>query len=484
MLRFVAGLVLLAGLVTLAAADPQPAPPSPPPPTVKLPVRSTVPAGRALAHPLLPDELDRTTGNAAPLWMRAGNAARTSGHKWTDEQYKWSSTEEMPLGKLPQKQVRELIAAHAAVFRLADQAARKDRCEWDLPPLTVQTLNDLPLDDVQSFRAMTNLLSIKIRLHLTEGDLPAALQTLQTGFALARDVGQRPTLIDSLVAMALTSIMLGRLEEYMAAPGAPNLYWSLTTLPEPFIELRRSIEHEMRTLHRSFPELRRLGQGTVNSAQAQSLVEELLRLVEMSLDARGNLAAKPSTWGAKLGIATMTAKYYPEAKKALIAGGRKAADVEAMPAVQVVAVFLIEDWDREADETRKWFSLPPWQARVGLEQQAKRLKEASARGQGNVLFALLQPATVKVLEAHTRVQRHVASLRVVEAIRLYAAAHEGKLPASLADVTEAPLPVNPDTGKGFGDYYKLSGDKAVLDVAPSPGHPVILGRRFELTRVR
>ena len=40
---------------------------------------------------------------------------------------------------------------------------------------------------------------------------------------------------------------------------------------------------------------------------------------------------------------------------------------------------------------------------------------------------------------------------------------DGKLPASLDDVTEVPIPVNPFTGKAFG--YRLEGDTAVLEAA-------------------
>ena len=41
-------------------------------------------------------------------------------------------------------------------------------------------------------------------------------------------------------------------------------------------------------------------------------------------------------------------------------------------------------------------------------------------------------------------------MRHVEALRLYAAGHDGKLPAKLSDIS-VPLPVDPVTGKPF-DY--------------------------------
>ena len=44
---------------------------------------------------------------------------------------------------------------------------------------------------------------------------------------------------------------------------------------------------------------------------------------------------------------------------------------------------------------------------------------------------------------------------------MYAAAHDGKLPATLDDIEEVPIPLNPMTGKPFP--YHLEGKTAVLD---------------------
>jgi hypothetical protein len=52
------------------------------------------------------------------------------------------------------------------------------------------------------------------------------------------------------------------------------------------------------------------------------------------------------------------------------------------------------------------------------------------------------------------------SLRLIEAIRLYAYSHDGKLPGGLDDIKEVPIPSNPMTGKPFP--YHLEGDTAVL----------------------
>jgi len=92
------------------------------------------------------------------------------------------------------------------------------------------------------------------------------------------------------------------------------------------------------------------------------------------------------------------------------------------------------------------------------------------------------PAIGKVSAATAFLDRQIAALRCVEAIRLYAAAHDGKLPATLADIKEVPIPDDPMTGKPFD--YKPEGDKAILSGSAPPGLGNNYGLRFELTIAR
>jgi hypothetical protein len=65
-----------------------------------------------------------------------------------------------------------------------------------------------------------------------------------------------------------------------------------------------------------------------------------------------------------------------------------------------------------------------------------------------------------------RHEQRFALLRHVEALRLYAAEHERKLPANLSDVT-APLPDDPFTGKPI--RYEVAGNTAHLRGTPPSG---------------
>jgi hypothetical protein len=474
-------LLLLGGLALLAPVYGQDQPPGgqPPTPVIKLAVTLGARQPRALRYPLLPPLVDQTPGNAATLWRRAGHAASTNKRKLTDKEYNWGSATETPLKDLPRKEVRALLDDYAATFRSADQAARRDRCDWDLPPITIQTLGDLALEEVQACRNIANLLNLRCRLEIAERRFDDAIHTLQTGFALARHVGEADVLIHHLVGVAIASIMIGRVEELIQTPGAPNLYWSLTVLPQPFLNLRRTMYYELDTIYRSFPSLRELAKRPVTKERADALIDEIfVSMCKVS-------GETPADWQKKLALATMTTKTYPDARRYLLDQGRTPAEVEALPVMQAVVLYYVDQYDRQRDDILKWASLPYWQGHAGLEQLEKESRAADAAGPAfrNVPIGLLMPAVTKVYQAHMRLERFFAILRCAEAIRLYAATHQGKPPAKLTDITEVPLPIDPYKGKGFEGFYQVQGGTAVLEVPAAAGMPATIGRRFELASV-
>jgi hypothetical protein len=63
----------------------------------------------------------------------------------------------------------------------------------------------------------------------------------------------------------------------------------------------------------------------------------------------------------------------------------------------------------------------------------------------------------------THVDRCLAAQQVVESIRAYAAAHDGKAPASLEELKDLPVPLDPSTDKPFA--YEAQGDRFILSAA-------------------
>ena len=262
----------------------------------------------------------------------------------------------------------------------------------------------------------------------------------------------------------------------MQVPGSSNLFWALTDLPAPLVNTAHAMHTELTTLYRSFPALREV----LNRSDKGALsVEETNRIVaELYKDWGAYIGQKVPDWQRKLGAAALILKEYPAAKKYLREQGRTAEQVEAMPAAQVVLLYFVEQYDEIKDDFLKWMNVPPWQARAGLMEAEKEVRALGPNG--NPIIALMMPAVEKVYEARTRIERTADYLRCAEALRFYAATHDGKPPAKLEDV-KLPLPLDPNTGESFGKFYKVDKDGVgVFEIPPPPNMPPSLGRRFLL----
>ena len=99
-------------------------------------------------------------------------------------------------------------------------------------------------------------------------------------------------------------------------------------------------------------------------------------------------------------------------------------------------------------------------------QRAVAGADQSVRRQRQDLFADFLPHVIQARRAQARLEQRLALLRHVEALRLFAAEHDGKLPEKLSDVA-VPLPADPFTGKPFD--YKLEGTTAQLRGRPPRG---------------
>jgi hypothetical protein len=98
--------------------------------------------------------------------------------------------------------------------------------------------------------------------------------------------------------------------------------------------------------------------------------------------------------------------------------------------------------------------------------------DAVMSGQGGVpIAALLLPSLENVLRTEVRMTREYAALQAIEALRMHAAASDGKLPASLSVVTIVPVPKDPASGQPFLYKYDADSGEATLDVPPMSGWP-------------
>ena len=129
------------------------------------------------------------------------------------------------------------------------------------------------------------------------------------------------------------------------------------------------------------------------------------------------------------------------------------------------------------DDLFKWAAVPAAQRSAGIERAERRLQHYAQqeRDFATAGFTSLLPALGAMLAASERVDRQIALLRVVEAIRLYAHAHAGQLPESLERISGVPIPTDSMTGTAF--HYRLDRGKAVLETPYVPNNQHN-GRRY------
>jgi len=447
-------LILVLGTAPVAAR----AETAKPIPLTLAPAAAPVPA---LKYLLLPELSEQTPGNAVQLYYRAFSPEWWTNVRKREVMEKVDKVSETPIAELKNSDLKWLLNYQA--LREVDRAARRAYCDWELTDRLKEDGIKLLIPDVQAMRDFAKFLAARARLEMAEGRLDKALDTLRTGFALARHVGDSVTLIQALVGNAVGAVMLTQLEELLRQPGSPNLYWALTDLPRPFIDLHKPLQGEKLWLFGTFPELREVDNPHLSPQQLERLQAIAAGLAKEQFDS----ANPPPDALTRLAVIGWVAKAYPAAKQALIATGRKPEEVEALPAVQVVLIESVRDFERRRDDMFKWTALPYTEARPGLMRVDRELKEARARRNGLSLAQLLLPAALKVVDATAKLDRRIAALRCVEAVRLHAAAHDGKPPASLADVKDVPIPTDPMTGKGFD--YKVNGDTFTLSAGPPVG---------------
>jgi hypothetical protein len=446
--RFMMLAMLMPMALPVQAQQPEPAP-------KKLTLKAATAPVPALKYRLLPEIRDLQPGNAAMSYLRAINpewySSATRGAKWeTIDDLLDMPFADFKLAKKPG------VPAPMSLHEV-DRGARREYCDWEmLPRLRREGFSTL-VPDLQYMRQLGRLLSFRARTELAKGEFEKAAFTAQTIFALSRHVGESPTLISALVGLAIGQIALDGVEDFIQQPDAPNLYWALTGLPRPFIDIRTGLGGEKVGFEKDFPEIKKLEKGPLTA-------DELKRLANFCADETtlyGNLP-EPS-FAKKLELVGRVTQQYPAARKYLIEQGRKAEEVDALPMVQVVLAHNYQQFRRLQDDMEKWLAVPFWEGHKGRQQSEA---DIFANQSSAYPFVKLLPALARIHQATARLDRRIAALRCIEALRLHVK-ETGKLPASLSEVTLVPIPIDPFTGKQF--QYTVRGDEVTLFGPPPPG---------------
>jgi hypothetical protein len=268
-----------------------------------------------------------------------------------------------------------------------------------------------------------------------------------------------------------------QLKELIQQPDCPNLYWALTVLPNPLVDLRPAMEMEGDGVLFFIPSLREVRGAKRSEPEWNALLAKVLSEVQnmAGVVKLGDKENQPPPWFKGLQVAAALATGHEQYQAQLRAAGYTNEQIDAMCGAQLILTATVETYDRVRDDNFKWFSVPYAQAQDGMQMAIKELGPNQA---AIPLVQLLLPAARAARAAVGRIDRNIAALRCVEAIRLYAATHNGQLPAQLSDIKEVPIPENPLTGEPFA--YKLEDGHAVLE-SPPVGTTASTALRWELS---
>ena len=237
---------LLGAVPSARGDDPPPLPP------LKLTIYPSAAAWPSLKYQLLPEFNTRIRGNAAVYYgkVTAESFGFFGNRELLDKIDDWR---EAPLEAL---QNDEAAITWSGVLTKLATAAHCESCDWQLP-VHEEDYYQILLPEVQQTRQFARILATTARIHIARGEFDDALRTLQSGFALVRNVAEGETIINGLVSIAINGMLYEQLTTFVQQPNAPNLYWALTMLPRPIVSLRKGVEAEIYAFGSSFPEVSR-----------------------------------------------------------------------------------------------------------------------------------------------------------------------------------------------------------------------------------
>jgi hypothetical protein len=278
-----------------------------------------------------------------------------------------------------------------------------------------------------------------------------------------------------MVAGAIDELALRQVQELIAQDGSPNLYWALGDLPSPLLDFRSATRMDRAGAFFTIPQLKKAREGKLNAREWR---DALATMSDVRGDT-GGLHAYGVSRPDPFMLALLSVKQYPLARQYLLDRKVPLNELESMEAARAIGLYQFGQFEQWTQEVDKGLTLPYWQG-IGIIDTAERRAREATRNDPWSLVGVFGPVVKQTYTTVVAGERHVALWRSVEAVRAYAAAHDGHPPARLEDLTDTPAPLDPMTGRPFG--YEVRADRVTIE-APviEIAAPVPTGVRVVLT---
>jgi hypothetical protein len=394
-----------------------------------------------LKYQLLPQLDEQKPGNAAQNYLKC----------FMEQHYFFFSKQavidrdryqSMPLAELARA---KLDGYGGGPLTQADWAARMEGLDW-------QSLGSIQSGGIEAqpgelgpIQVLAKALHVRFRSEVARRDFDNAVRTAKTMFALSRHLGEHPTEVANLVGLWAAHLSLSAIGEMVQQPKCPNLYWALTDLPSPLVDLRRGVQGERTRIAAELKLIR--DDEPMSDSELESLVSRFSGVINFAREQAGQ---PPRAVRTAFNASAKDDETVRAARRRLVQAGGKEEKVGKYPSLQVILLDQKQRYEIERDERLKLLAVPVWQSECSTA--GAKLAGGASSPLGDLL-----PNIDKLRAEQAELERQLALLRHVEAIRMYAALHDGRPPARAADLS-VPLPADPVSGKPF--TYRLEASTA------------------------
>ncbi|MHC4228268.1 MAG: hypothetical protein ACYSW0_12655, partial [Planctomycetota bacterium] len=221
---------------------------------------------------LLPSAGKLTDADAVPLYEKAIQSIPKDINQMQIQDWM-----KLPIEQFPRERAEAVIQKCVESLRLVARATRCKECNWPEP-----APGKLP-GNLAEYRRFAFIIELWARLEISRGQYRGALGAIQTGFGMARHIGQGPASIQALVATAIGGLMCKEVEQFMQRQDSPNLYRALANFPRPLVDMDRALEKELANLKNHEVSVRKEAEKQLKEAL------DKMRVMEQRADTRLNV---------------------------------------------------------------------------------------------------------------------------------------------------------------------------------------------------
>lgn len=439
MKRIVASIVLSAAwIAAIQGQTPEPGKP------VEVEITPRAIEEPILKYRLLPREDERKPGNAVPILLRLPWEQTRYMNSVFPELSKW---DELPV---TDPKWKTFDALPNRFFLDMKRAAYRRDAHWEYP-IGEEPAMFILLPDVQGLRGFLGYgLSARAKHQISKGEWEEALDTAKVGLANAKHIAATPFVINQLVAVAIQRSMLDRALETATLPQCPNLYWAFSQLSGSLVNLEATADLESEIMALTFPVSREMDKART-PAEWKALLEKQEDYLRSALGLRlpkGEERNKAIEEVATAARAELPAMF-----------GLSRDKVNAMSSEEAFLRWLILKTQKSDAFFGATLTLPPREALPLLVIEANRKDDLFKKYYYQNVLGMFKNHLNQYLTLHG-LERKIALLRVIEAVRHHAAKNQGKLPMELSQIKGVPVPLDPLTDQPF--VWKVEGNQATL----------------------